>query len=86
MPITNETSTDIPLSFTARNTWTSTINGSVISWLNPVFAVWKANSDEIDIQYRRGEYAVLFGDDQRWDVNMFFWGVVTLSIAAIPES
>lgn len=85
VPLVNESNVNIPLSFAAQHEWTNVNNNNVIEWLEPVFAVWKANSDIIELQYRRGEYALLFGNNQRWDVNLSFRGIISLPSASISE-
>ncbi|NEO51892.1 MAG: hypothetical protein F6K54_01575 [Okeania sp. SIO3B5] len=78
LPFTNSSSFNIPLNLYAEHLWTNTSSGSEIDWLEPVTATWKAGTDIVELNYRKGEYAVLFGGNQTWNINLSFSGIVNL--------
>ncbi|WP_237397204.1 hypothetical protein [Okeania sp. KiyG1] len=79
LPITNGNSTDVPLTLAAEHEWRNLDNGSVIEWLEPFAAAWRATSKYIDFKYQKGQYATLFGNTLEWDIKVSFQGLVHLT-------
>ncbi|NEO55914.1 MAG: hypothetical protein F6K54_24310 [Okeania sp. SIO3B5] len=79
LPIQNATNMDIPLILSAEHEWRNLGDGSVIEWLEPFVASWKAASNEVHFKYPKGQYATVFGNTLEWDINVNFQGLVNLT-------
>ncbi|NES64185.1 MAG: hypothetical protein F6K24_02415 [Okeania sp. SIO2D1] len=79
LPITNAGNMDIPLALAAEHLWRPLDGGNEIEWLEPITAIWRAQSNEVYFKYQKSQYATIFGDTLQWDISMSFQGMANLT-------
>ncbi|NER07445.1 MAG: hypothetical protein F6K17_35205 [Okeania sp. SIO3C4] len=79
-PIQNTSGRNIPFAFACENDWINISNGNVVDHVEPLFAVWRRNSNEIELKFEKSTYSVPFGSGLSWNIKLSFWAIDYLDI------
>ncbi|NET40583.1 hypothetical protein [Okeania sp. SIO2B3] len=85
-PIRNSSGQDVPLVFSCESDWVNSSNGNVVTHVEPLFAVWRKNSKEIELKFDKATYSVPFGTGLVWNIKMSFWAAATLDLPDMEEA